>query len=102
MLAIAPTQKASVPTTVRNGSFTRASGASERSERVSLLRSWRLPAGGLQARAVDLCALGGGELLQVLVADGQWIVIGWGGLLRRGRRGSGGRSPPPNPPPAPR
>src|ERR1051326_4353498 len=67
MLATAPIQKDNVPTNVVNGSVVP-------STRSCLGRRWS-PAGGFQARPVDRAAVGGGQLLQVLVADRQRVVV---------------------------
>src|SRR5919202_2339172 len=72
MLAIALTQKASVPMKVVSGSLVPSMRASRRPPSCGAGR--RLPAAGLEAGSVELCALGPGPLLQVLVADGQRVV----------------------------
>src|SRR5947209_3234453 len=87
MLAIALTQNASVPTKVVSGSVVPSMRPLRRRE--SCCAGRRLPAAGFEAGSIDLAALGGGQLLQVFVADGQRVVVGRG---RGGGRGGGSRA----------
>src|SRR5207249_432260 len=59
--------------------------------KASCFRRWRPPARSDESVVVDLSAIGGRQFLEVLVADGQRIVVGgWVGG-RAGRSGLGRR-----------